>query len=155
MRHRLQRGGPHEVLAVPRRKLSERKDERTRHINRLKGLLANQGAAIAAVDASFPEKLDEVRLWDGSELAVDRKGQLLRPYARWQFVDRQLKDLEGERNKKDTNRRWLRADGSTASTEATSATTPKAKSRSLRSSDRRDDGPRKEHGFPPILRSRQ
>jgi transposase len=82
------------------RELIELKDERTRHINRLKGLLANQGVAIAAVNASFPEKLDEVRLWDGSELGVDLKGQLLREYARWQFVDRQVKDLEGERNKR-------------------------------------------------------
>jgi len=82
------------------RELIELKDERTRHINRLKGLLANQGVALAAVDASFPETLQEIRLWDGSELAADLKGQLLREHARWQFVDRQVKDLEGERNKR-------------------------------------------------------
>jgi transposase len=82
------------------RELIELKDERTRHINRLKGLLANQGVAIASIDASFAEKLDAVRLWDGSELGIDLKGQLLREYARWQFVDRQIKELEGERNKR-------------------------------------------------------
>jgi transposase len=82
------------------RELIELKDERTRHINRLKGLLANQGVAVASIDAAFPQKLDEVRLLDGLELAADLKGQLLREYARWQFVDRQIKDLEGERSKR-------------------------------------------------------
>lgn len=82
------------------RELIELKDERTRHINRLKGLLANQGVALATVDVSFAQKLDEIRLWDGSELGADLKGQLLREHARWQFVDRQIKDLEGERSKR-------------------------------------------------------
>lgn len=82
------------------RELIELKDERTRHINRLKGLLANQGIALASVDASFAEKLTAMRLWDGSELGPDLKGQLLREHARWQFVDRQVRDLEGERSKR-------------------------------------------------------
>lgn len=82
------------------RELIELKDERTRHINRLKGLLANQGVAVASIDAAFPQKLDEVRLWDGAELGADLKGQLLREHARWQYVDRQIKDLEGERSKR-------------------------------------------------------
>lgn len=82
------------------RELIELKDERTRHINRLKGLLANQGVAIPSIDAAFPETLAEVRRWDGSELAADLEGQLLREYARWQFVDRQIKDLEGKRSKR-------------------------------------------------------
>lgn len=82
------------------RELIELKDERTRHINRIKGLLANQGLAVATVDASLPEKLNEIRLWDGSELGAELKGQLLREHARWQFVDRQIRDLEGERSKR-------------------------------------------------------
>jgi transposase len=82
------------------RELIELKDERTRHINRIKGLLANQGVALAAVDEAFPEWLAGVRLWDGAELGADLKGQLLREHARWQFVDRQVKDLEGERSKR-------------------------------------------------------
>src|SRR5262245_39991601 len=53
------------------RELIELKDERTRHINRIKGLLANQGIGLIAVDATLPEQLNEVRLWDGSELGVD------------------------------------------------------------------------------------
>jgi len=82
------------------RELIELKDERTRHINRLKGLLANQGVAIASIDASFTDKLKEVRLWDGSELGSDLKGQLSREFDRWQFVDRQVRNLEGERSKR-------------------------------------------------------
>ena len=82
------------------RELIELKDERTRHINRIKGLLANHGIGLAAVDAAFPETLNEMRLWDGSELGADLKGQLLREHARWQFVDRQVRDLEGERSKR-------------------------------------------------------
>lgn len=82
------------------RELIELKDERTRHINRIKGLLANHGIGLAAVDASFPEKLQAARVWDGSELGADLTGQLLREHARWQFVDRQIRDLEGERNKR-------------------------------------------------------
>lgn len=82
------------------RELIELKDERTRHINRLKGLLANQGVAIASIDAEFPATLDELRLWDGSKLGDDLKGQLLREHARWEFVNRQIKDLEGERSKR-------------------------------------------------------
>lgn len=82
------------------RELIELKDERTRHINRLKGLLANQGLAIASIDESFTDKLNEFRMWDGSELGADLKGQLLREFSRWQFVDRQVRDLEGERSKR-------------------------------------------------------
>jgi len=82
------------------RELIELKDERTRHINRIKGLLANQGIGLAIVDASLPEKLAEMRLWDESELGAELKAQLLREHARWQFVDRQIRDLEGERNKR-------------------------------------------------------
>ena len=82
------------------RELIELKDERTRHINRLKGLLANQGIGLASVDGAFPEQLKEARMWDGSELGADLQGQLLREHDRWQFVDRQVRGLEGERNKR-------------------------------------------------------
>ncbi len=82
------------------RELIELKDERTRHINRIKGLLANHGISLAAVGAAFPETLNDMRLWDGSEPGPDLKGQLLREHARWQFVDRQVRDLEGERSKR-------------------------------------------------------
>jgi transposase len=82
------------------RELIELKDERTRHVNRLKGLLANHGVALVKVEAAFPDWLDRVRLWDGTEVPAELKGQLLREFARWQFADRQIKDLENERRKR-------------------------------------------------------
>lgn len=82
------------------RELLELKDERTRHINRIKGLLANQGLFLASIPESFPTMLNELRLWDGSELGPDLKGQLLREFERWQFVDRQIRNLESERSKR-------------------------------------------------------
>lgn len=82
------------------RELIELKDERTRHINRIKGLLANHGIGLPAVDGSLPETLTEVRRWDGTELDADLKAQLLREHARWLFVDRQIRDVEGERSKR-------------------------------------------------------
>ena len=46
------------------RQLTTRKVDRTRHINRIKGLLAGQGVRLP-VGADFLERLDKVRLWDG------------------------------------------------------------------------------------------
>lgn len=77
----------------------ELKDERTRRINRGKGLLANHGIGLAAVDAAFPETLAAARRRDGSELGPGPTGQLLREFARWRFVGRQVRDRAGERSK--------------------------------------------------------
>ena len=44
--------------------------ERTRHINRIKGLLCSQGIVLP-VQADFLSRLDEVQLWDGSKLPVE------------------------------------------------------------------------------------
>ena len=54
------------------------KDERTSHVNRLKGLLANHGLELRSVDAHFPESLDTMRCWDGSTLSDDLRARLLR-----------------------------------------------------------------------------
>lgn len=82
------------------RELIEVQDERTEHVNRIKGLLANQGIALAAVTADFAEELDKLRLWDGSELGADLRQRLLREFARWQLADRHVKDLENERQRR-------------------------------------------------------
>ena len=50
------------------RQLSILKTDRTRHINRIKGLLHGQGVRIP-VKSDFLEKLETVRLWDGSPLS--------------------------------------------------------------------------------------
>jgi transposase len=82
------------------RELIAVQDERTEHVNRLKGLLAGQGIALATVTAEFPEELDRLRCWDGSELGADLQQRLRREFARWQLADQHVKELENERKQR-------------------------------------------------------
>jgi len=82
------------------RDLLEMKGERTQHVNRIKGLLATCGLAVATVDADFPAVLARLRTFDGQAVPAELQRRLLREHARWQFVDRQIKDLENERARK-------------------------------------------------------
>jgi transposase len=82
------------------RELQELKDDRTRHINRLKGLLASQGLALELVDESLPAWVETARLWDGSSLGADLQGRLVREFERWQFVHRQVLDRTRERRRR-------------------------------------------------------
>ena len=78
------------------RQLSTRRVDRTRHINRIKGLLVGQGVRMP-VGADFLERLAKVRLWDGSALPKGLRSRLEREYACLQFVNQQIKGLEAER----------------------------------------------------------
>jgi transposase len=78
------------------RELATLKADRTRHSNRIKGLLAGQGVRLA-VGTDFLDHLETVRLWDGAALPPGLRARLACEYAGWQFVDRQVKDLEAER----------------------------------------------------------
>jgi transposase len=82
------------------RDLLEMKAERTQHTNRIKGLLAGCGVAVAQVGADFATVLAELRTWDGQAVPAELQKRLLREHARWEFVDRQIKDLENERARK-------------------------------------------------------
>jgi transposase len=79
------------------RDLLELKAERTRHSNRIKGLLAGCGLAVATIDARFAEVLAELRTWDGQAVPPELQRRLQREHQRWQLVDRQIRDLENER----------------------------------------------------------
>jgi transposase len=81
------------------RDLQELKGERTQHINRIKGLLAGLGLE-AEVSCDFPERLQALRTWEGAAVPAGLQERLLREFARWQFVDRQIRDLENERARK-------------------------------------------------------
>lgn len=81
------------------RELEALKDERTQHVNRIKGLLANQGL-VAAVDKDFSAVLEGLRLWDGRPVAAELQARLRREWERWRFVERQIRDLENERRKR-------------------------------------------------------
>jgi len=70
-------------------------DERTSHINRIKGLLASQGIHLS-VKKDFPESLQAARIWDGSPLPSRLVSRLLREYARMQLVQLQMEQVEQE-----------------------------------------------------------
>jgi transposase len=78
------------------RELGTLKVDRTRHTNRIKGLLAGQGVRMP-VQGDFLERLERVRLWDGSPLPPGLQSRLKREYVCWQFVDGHIQELEAER----------------------------------------------------------
>lgn len=80
------------------RQLGTLKKDRTRYINRIKGLLALQGIRIP-VRRDFLERLESVHLWDESPLPSGLRSRLEREYACWQLTEKQIKELEAERNK--------------------------------------------------------
>jgi transposase len=82
-----------EVLRQPHRELLALKEERTQHINRMKGLLAGLGLE-AVIDPTFPERLPALRQWDGHPVPALLQARLLREFARWSLVQRQIQDLE-------------------------------------------------------------
>ena len=78
-----------ELMAVTR--------ERTKHINRLKGLLASQGVALKILK-DFPEQLNRVKLWNATPLPAILHIRLLREYERLQLVEQQLHEIEESRS---------------------------------------------------------
>ena len=78
------------------RQLLAFKADRTRHTNRMKGLLAGQGVRLL-VDGDFLATLDQVRLWDGSPLPPGLRARLEREYACYLDMDRQIQAVEAER----------------------------------------------------------
>lgn len=80
------------------RELKTLTEERTRQINRIKGLLVGQGVRLEEIKASFCQDLEEVRLWDGSPLPPHLHRRLRREFERLQLIDKQMRVLEEERN---------------------------------------------------------
>ncbi|RPJ15877.1 MAG: IS110 family transposase [Chloroflexi bacterium] len=78
------------------RELTDLKEQRTQHTNRIKGYLANQGICLE-VGNGFPELLEEQRLWNGDPLPAGLQARLLCEYERFQLVQQQVKALEAER----------------------------------------------------------
>ena len=78
------------------RQLVKFKAERTRHINRIKGLLIGQGVCLS-LSKDFLEQLESVHLWDGSPLLPELRARLEREYIAYQHVDQQIRELEAER----------------------------------------------------------
>ena len=78
------------------RELTNLKEQRTQHINRIKGYLSNQGICLE-VDDDFPEIAEQQRLWNGEPLPAGLQARLLCEYQRFQLVQQQIKVLEVER----------------------------------------------------------
>src|SRR6266498_5560044 len=78
------------------RELTDLKEQRTQHINRIKGYLSNQGICLEVRD-DFPEIIERQRLWNGELLPVGLRARLLCEYQRFQLVQQQIKALEAER----------------------------------------------------------
>jgi transposase len=69
------------------------KTERTFHRNRIKALLASQGARLE-LKADFAERLESLTLWDGSPLPTEMKLRLKREWERLEVVERQIRELK-------------------------------------------------------------
>jgi transposase len=78
------------------RELLTLKTERTRHVNRIKGLLISQGVSVS-VKANFPDLLDSIQMWDGTNLPEALGLRLQREYQRWLLVNQQIDQLGAHR----------------------------------------------------------
>jgi transposase len=78
------------------RELKALKAERTHYINQIKGLLASQGVAFP-FQKDFLSRVERVRIWDGSPLPAALHARLRRDYERYELVQQQIHQLEGER----------------------------------------------------------
>jgi transposase len=81
------------------RELRVLKGERTKIVNRIKGLLAVQGVRLKSTGRGFREWLGQVRLWDGSALPRRLGQQVLVEYDRLCFVRAQITAVEQERRR--------------------------------------------------------
>lgn len=86
------------------REMMALKKERTRHINRIKALLAGQGVRMQ-VRQDFLEQVEATRLWDGSRLPEGLTALLKREHKRLQLVEEQIRELEIERKEAILNSR--------------------------------------------------
>ena len=78
------------------RELMTLKRERTRHVNRLKGLLASQGVVLE-VHEDFLTQIETVQDWAGQPLPPYLRQRLAREYERWGFVQTQIRTLNRAR----------------------------------------------------------
>ena len=78
------------------RELASLNKERTRHRNRIRGLLVAQGLRLEP-KGDFLQRLEALTLWDGAPLPLELKGELEREYQRLRLVEAQRRALEKTR----------------------------------------------------------
>jgi transposase len=83
------------------REMERLKGERSRHVNRMKGLLFAQGVRLERVKLSdWVKQVEGFRGADGRPLAVDLQGELKREGERLTLVEAQVKALEAEQERR-------------------------------------------------------
>ena len=82
----------------PHRELLRLQKERTGHSNRINSLLVTQGIVLK-VSRALPSQLEQVRLFDGTELGSNLKQELLREHERWMQVDEQIRGIRQEQHR--------------------------------------------------------
>lgn len=83
------------------RELERLKGERSRHVNRIKGLLFAQGIRLERVELkAWPEQVARYRCVNGAPLAADLQGELRREGERLALVEAQVKALEAEQERR-------------------------------------------------------
>jgi transposase len=83
------------------RELRVLKRERTMHINRIKGLLIQQGIVLKNPSGKkFLPELEYVRRWDGKKLAADYQERIVREHQRLKLVDEQIRSIKRERTER-------------------------------------------------------
>jgi transposase len=82
-----------EDLRQPVRERLELVEERTRLVNRMRGLLAGLGTVVAGPLTAATD-LDALRQWDGQPLPDGLRARLARDQARLALLERQVADLE-------------------------------------------------------------
>jgi transposase len=81
--------------------LESLKKERTKHRNRIKGLLIQQGIKVSnPSQKKFLEVLEKQRTWNGQEVLPGLKSQVVMEYERLQMVEDQIKASEAEKKEK-------------------------------------------------------
>jgi transposase len=69
--------------------------DRTRIINRLKGLLTTQGLALR-IEADFRTQLETAQLWDGTPIPTGLRARLQRGWAQLEFLNDTLAEVDAE-----------------------------------------------------------
>jgi transposase len=96
--------------------------ERTRHVNRIKGLLATQGVfGFEPLRKNRRQRLEELQQWNGLPLPPRLKAELVRELDRLELVMSQLAALEAERDRALQARRTVVGNTTKAPSSATTS----------------------------------